>query len=596
MHSRMQPRPLSPSLSPSLSSALIIINDLSKIFEPTAAPALQGINAAIPKGQMVGIAGPDGAGKTTLLRLIAGLLLPTTGTITLAGYDTIKDATAIHNLIGYMPQKFGLYEDLTVLQNLNLYAELRGVPAHEREATFDKLLAFTTLKPFTARLAGALSGGMKQKLGLACALIRKPTVLLLDEPSVGVDPISRRELWKMVHELLADGISVLWSTAYLDEAERCDNVLLLNEGKLLYHGSPAELCRRVDGRCFLIENIAGNRREVLQKTLQQANVLDATLQGSNVRIVVKKAATPPIALAALDGGQQLKLIAVAPRFEDAFIDILGGGPGGRSLLAEKTPPRSGSLENVVEARHLTKKFGDFTAADDITFSIRKGEIFGLLGPNGAGKSTTFKMLCGLLKPTAGEAFVNGLDLQVAPSAGRAQVGYMAQKFSLYGNLSVRQNLDFFSGIYNLAGRQQQDMIHQMIDIFNLKNYVNVNAEALPLGFKQRLALSCSVMHYPQVLFLDEPTSGVDPITRREFWNHINGLVEKGMTIMVTTHFMDEAEYCDRIALVYRSKIINIGTPEALKAAARTPQNKNPSLEDAFISLIEQYDAGEKNGR
>lgn len=572
-----------------VSSSLISIKNLVKRFVPNLPAALEGIHTEIPKGQLVGIAGPDGAGKTTLLRLIAGLLLPTEGSIVVAGYDTRNEAAKIHDLAGYMPQKFGLYEDLTVQQNMTLYANLRGVPKKDADKTFKELLAFTNLEPFTDRLAGALSGGMKQKLGLACALIRKPTVLLLDEPTVGVDPISRRELWKMVSNLLQEGISVLWSTAYLDEAERCDRVLLLNEGKLLYQGPPAELRHRVEGRSFLIENIVGNRRQVLQKALQQENVIDGIIQGSSIRIVLKKAAQPPLELTKLDAGSQAHIQAVPPSFEDAFIDILGGGPGGRSLLAEKTPEQKGTREYVIEAEHLTRKFGNFTAADNITFKVKRGEIFGLLGPNGAGKSTTFRMLCGLLKPTSGKAWVNGLDLQVAPSEGRAQVGYMAQKFSLYGNLSVHQNLEFFSGIYNLVGAHKNQMISEMIEIFNLKNYLGDNAESLPLGYKQRLALSCSVMHYPRVLFLDEPTSGVDPITRREFWNHINGLVEKGVTVMVTTHFMDEAEYCDRIALVYRSRIINMGTPDELKATAITNDNPHPTLEDAFIKIIEEYD-------
>jgi len=572
---------------------MVVINGIEKAFVPNFPPALENINAEIPKGQIVGMAGPDGAGKTTLIRLIAGLLLPTKGKITVAGYDTVREAFRIHPLIGYMPQKFGLYEDLTVQQNLNLYADLRGVEPGSRKETFESLLSFTALKPFTSRLAKDLSGGMKQKLGLACALIKKPSLLLLDEPSVGVDPISRRELWNMVHELLKEGISVLWSTAYLDEAEKTNTVLLLNEGKLLYSGPPQELSKRVEGHSYRIEGIKGSRRLVLQKALQQKNVIDGVIQGSNVRIVVKEPSSEPIQMASLDDNPDLVLKSVPPRFEDAFIDILGGSHGGVSLLAEKTPAIKEHKKNIIEARNLTKKFGDFTAADHITFNIRSGEIFGLLGPNGAGKSTTFKMLCGLLKPTEGQALIDGLDLQKTPSEGRARIGYMAQKFSLYGNLSVLQNLEFFSGIYNLQGRYRRGMIEEMIEIFNLKNYLNTNADSLPLGFKQRLALSCSVMHHPAVLFLDEPTSGVDPITRREFWNHINGLVEKGVTVMVTTHFMDEAEYCDRIALVYRSRIINLGTPDSLKAEAKTHENPNPSLEDAFIRLIEQYD-GNRN--
>lgn len=243
---------------------------------------------------------------------------------------------------------------------------------------------------------------------------------------------------------------------------------------------------------------------------------------------------------------------------------------------------------MIQAIDLTKQFGPFTAADDISFNISPGQIFGLLGPNGAGKSTTFKMLCGLLTPTYGKALVNGLDLQVAPGQARSQIGYMAQKFSLYGDLSVMENLEFFSGVYNLKGKKKYEMINQMIDIFDLKGFLNTSSNDLPLGFKQRLALACAVMHHPPVLFLDEPTSGVDPKTRREFWNHINGLVEKGVTVMVTTHFMDEAEYCDEIALIYQSKLINRGTPDELKAKAVTKDLPNPSLEDAFIKLIESY--------
>jgi ABC-2 type transport system ATP-binding protein len=548
--------------------------------------ALIDINAQIPKRQIVGMAGPDGSGKTTLLRLIAGLLKPTEGKITVAGYDTIADADKIPLVIGYMPQKFGLYEDLTVMQNLNLYADLKGVIGEEREQAIDKLLTFTDLKQFTDRLAGALSGGMKQKLGLACALLKKPLLLLLDEPSVGVDPISRRELWRMVYELLEDDISIIWSTAYLDEVEKCNSVLLMNEGKLIYQGPQNTLTEKMNGRTFKLTNFKGSRRKVLEDLLNQKNVVDGIIQGTDIRLVFKEGATP--STEGLELGDA-KLVPTPPRFEDAFMDILGGGPGGTSVLAESTPKITTENDHIIIANHLTKVFGSFTAADNISFTIRSGEIFGLLGPNGAGKSTTFKMLCGLIKPTSGSASVIGLDLEKAPSAARMKIGYMAQKFSLYGNLSAKQNLDFFSGIYNLTGKRRAMIIKKMIDIFGLKPYLKMNSGALPLGIKQRLALSCAVMHKPVILFLDEPTSGVDPITRREFWSHINGLVEKGVTVMVTTHFLDEAEYCDRIALVYRSKVIHIGTPDDLKELARTPENSSPTLEDAFIRLIEEHD-------
>ena len=577
-----------------MSEVLVDIRNLSKFFPPHPLAALNQIQAIIPKGKIVGLAGPDGAGKTTLIRLIGGLLLPTEGSISVSGFDTVQQAEQIHEIIGYMPQKFGLYEDLTVQQNLDLYADLRSVVGEERQETFKKLLAFTALDPFKERLAGDLSGGMKQKLGLACALIKKPSLLLLDEPSVGVDPISRRELWKMVRNLLEEGISVLWSTAYLDEAERCDAVLLLNEGKLLYQGSPLDLARRLEGRVFKLTQISTNRRDVLNKALGQSEVLDGVIQGSDIRLVLKEGGSS-LDVFKLNAGPRSYLEPIRPRFEDAFVDILGGGPGGGSLLAQNTPEIQGKGSVIIEAQGLTKKFGSFTAANNITFQIHRGEIFGLLGPNGAGKSTTFKMMCGLLKPTQGKAFVNGLDLQVAPSEARSHIGYMAQKFSLYANLSVIQNLNFFSGIYNLSLKESFRMINQMIDIFNFQNYIDETADLLSLGFKQRLALSCAVMHHPEVLFLDEPTSGVDPITRREFWNHINGLVEKGVTVMVTTHFMDEAEYCDRIGLVYQGKIINLGTPDELKSLASTEENRTPTLEDAFIHLIQEYDKELSNG-
>lgn len=565
---------------------LVKISDLSKSFDTEI--ALKKIDITFPKGCIMGLAGPDGAGKTTLIRLIAGLLKPTQGQITVAGYDTIKDADVIHQLVSYMPQKFGLYEDLTVLQNLNLYADLQGVLGEARSQVFTKLLDFTNLAPFTDRLAGALSGGMKQKLGLACTLIRKPSLLLLDEPSVGVDPISRRELWGMVQNLLKENISVLWSTAYLEEAEKCHTVMLLDKGELLYQGNPSQLTSRVKDRTFKIIDIEDDRRQVLVQALKQEDVIDGVIQGNDVRIVTKEKGLAHLNVDALEAGKKAEVVPTAPRFEDAFIDILGGSVKGDSVLAEKTAQIKTKSLNIIEADGLTKRFGSFTAADNISFKVKSGEIFGLLGPNGAGKSTTFKMLCGLLTPTSGRALVNGLDLQEAPSQARAQIGYMAQKFSLYGDLSVLQNLEFFSGIYNLQGKRQKDMIGEMIDIFNFKPYLNETAAYLPLGFKQRLALSSAVMHQPSVLFLDEPTSGVDPITRREFWNHINGLVQKGVTVMVTTHFMDEAEYCDRIGLVYQSKLIKIGTPDSLKAEAKTKENPEPTLEDAFIQLIENY--------
>ena len=594
----------------------IRLEQVEKRFPRAQGAALAGLSTEIKPGIITGLVGPDGAGKTTLMRLMAGLLIPTSGKIRFEEAPAksaspqegatqpsnverpvpAEPATEIpaeqHEWIGYMPQKFGLYEDLSVHENLELHADLRSVLGHQRRDTFKKLLAFTDLERFTGRLAGKLSGGMKQKLGLACALLGRPRLLLLDEPSVGVDPISRRELWRMVHELIAEGLTVVWSTAYLDEAELCQQVLLLNEGKLLFAGNPAELTTRLNRRCWQIRNPAGSRRELLARALRRPEVMDGVIQGHAVRLVLRESKGPP-ELAQLNAGPEATLVHVPPRFEDGFIDVLGGGPGGDSPLAARMPDAEGENGTVVEAVDLTKKFGDFTATDRVSFAVSKGEVFGLLGPNGAGKSTTFRMLCGLLKPTGGTAHVMGIDLKRSPSQARQRLGYMAQKFSLYGNLTVDQNLSFFSGAYGLRGREQKDRVGSMVEVFKLQALLHTTAEALPLGFKQRLALACALMHRPDVLFLDEPTSGVDPVTRREFWAHINGLVEKGVTVIVTTHFMDEAEYCDRIALVFRGRVIAAGTPDQLKEQARTSHNADPSMEDAFVELVQKQEPADE---
>jgi len=557
--------------------------------------ALREVDGAFRGGRLTGLVGPDGSGKTTLMRLMAGLLLPSDGRIEIGGRDTRLHADEIHVLTGYMPQRFGLYEDLTVAENLDLHAKLRRLTGAERRRAFDEALAFTRLAPFTGRLAGRLSGGMKQKLGLACALLGRPEVLLLDEPSVGVDPLSRRDLWRIVRRLAEGGMAIVWSTAYLDEAERCDDVLLLRDGRVEFAGAPAELRERVAARSFQLKDAAGDRRELLARTLDLPGVRDGVIQGEAVRIVVAAGAqtAQPDAeavarlerIAAESGG---RLVPVDARFEDAFIDLLGGGPGGRSPLAERVEPVELESEIAVSCRDLTKRFGEFTAADRVTFDVRKGEIFGLLGPNGAGKSTTFKMLCGLLKPTSGLAQVVGYDLARAGAAAKQRVGYMAQKFSLYGLLSVRQNLEFFAGIYQLSGRVRRERIEEMIETFDLGPFLSSAPNDLPLGFKQRLALACALMHRPAVLFLDEPTSGVDPITRREFWTHINGLVRKGVTIMVTTHFMDEAEYCDRVGMIDRARLIAVAPPDVLKARAASPAMPAPTMEDAFIAMVEAH--------
>jgi ABC-2 type transport system ATP-binding protein len=558
------------------------VRALTKRFAGQQAPALDGVSMVIEPGRMTGLVGPDGAGKTTLIRVLAGLIDPDQGDATVFGLPATATDRA---MIGYMPQRFGLYEDLTVIENLTLYADLRGLPAAEHKASFDRLLDFTDLRRFTDRLAGKLSGGMKQKLGLACAMVRTPRLLLLDEPGVGVDPISRRELWQMVKDLAGEGIGVLWSTAYLDEAEKCDSVTLLTEGKVIYAGPPQTLTDTIRDRVFRVDVPGAGRRVALQHALDNPAVIDGTVQGDALRLMVR-AQTPVPAPTALGLAPGAVLVPARPRFEDAFIDLLGGGPSGTSQLAEHYRVIAATDAPAIIAAGLTRRFGDFTAADAISFTVPRGQIFGLLGPNGAGKSTTFKMLCGLLTPSAGNGSVAGFDLRHAKADARQSLGYMAQKFSLYGDLSVQQNLNFFAGTYGLQGTDARQAIDRSIEIFHLERYLKTNAGTMPLGFKQRLALACAVLHQPPVLFLDEPTSGVDPLVRREFWTHINGMVEKGVTVLVTTHFMDEAEYCDRATLIYRARQIATGTPDELKALAG---KADATMEDAFVALIEASD-------
>jgi ABC-2 type transport system ATP-binding protein len=578
--------------------------------------ALTGITARLPRGLILGLVGPDGAGKTTLIRLLAGLMEPTSGSVQVLGRSPLAEGGQTQAEVGYMPQRFGLYEDLSVLDNLELYANLRALDREARRRRFAELLQFTALEPFTERLAGKLSGGMKQKLGLACALLGKPRLLLLDEPGVGVDPLSRRELWRMVSELVEGGVTVLWSTAYLEEAERCTRIWLLDRGKLLHDGAPGELSDRMRGRVFRRRSGSGRSRQLAENEMTQQGVVDAVIQGSSVRIVASAERAHEM--------QSSGYEPVSPRLEDAYVELLGGAQKGESLLARGWPsasetdaaraptpsasaaapasaatsPTAGASvtasrsasaprETLVSCKGLTKRFGTFVAADHVSFEVHAGEIYGLLGPNGAGKSTTFRMLCGLLKPTEGEASVAGVNLLHAPGRARARLGYMAQKFSLYGALSVAQNLDYFADIYGLSRARKRERVQAMVEAFSLEPHLQSNAALLPLGFKQRLALACATLHAPAVLFLDEPTSGVDPLMRREFWHHINALTARGVAIVVTTHFMEEAEYCDRIGLIWSGRKIAEGSPEELKSSVAGPNLPEPTLEETFIALIEK---------
>lgn len=560
----------------------IVAKNLTKEFKKVK--ALDNISFEIKSGKITGIVGPDGAGKTTLIRLITGLLSKSNGEL-LVFDKNIKSFKNLLELIGYMPQKFGLYEDLSVYENMNLYANLQDIKDKQNE--IERLLKFTKLLEFKDRRAGALSGGMKQKLGLACALIKKPKILLLDEPSVGVDPISRRDLWSLTKSLIDEDITVIWATSYLDEAELCDEVLLLNEGELLYFGSPKDAIKNLEKRAYLVYGDFFDKRGAISTILESNSTLDAVIVGRDIRVLLQdKKDFPKELLEKL--GKNIIYKETTPIFEDAFLDIIGIKTAASSALTKDMNNIRLDIKEVIKADDLVKKFGDFTAANRINFSVKQGEIFGLLGPNGAGKSTTFKMLCGLLLPTSGKAIVLDENLYTTKGNIKNSIGYMAQKFSLYSELSLVSNLDFFAGIYGLKQSRKKEKIKTMIETFGFRKYLNISAGELPLGIKQRLALACSFMHEPPVLFLDEPTSGVDPITRKEFWIHINSMVKKGVSVMVTTHFMDEAQYCDRIMLIYKGKSIALGTPDELKRSV----SEDASMEDAFIKLVEEFDKKE----
>ncbi len=577
------------------------VNDISRSFRAGArqVQALQQVSFRVRHGLVTGLVGPDAAGKTTLMRLAAGLLLPDAGNISVLGLDAATQSLQVQGAIGYMPQRFGLYEDLTVQENLDLYADLQGVPATARAARYAELMRMAGLEPFTRRLAGRLSGGMKQKLGLACALVRQPALLLLDEPTVGVDPLSRRELWDIVYRLVREhGTSVLLSTSYLDEAERCDEVVLLHEGRLLAQGTPGELRDSMRGRTYEVGTANADKRTLLARLARTPGVLDSLIQGDRIRVVMQDAA--PTGLDRLlpeAGGIALK--PTAPRFEDSFVALLkanGGNDIAPSPPAETPASHTAAThpgQPVIEVSKLQRRFGDFYAVNNLDFSVARGEVFGLLGANGAGKSTTFRMLCGLLPPSGGTLRVAGADLRHAAAEARARIGYMSQKFSLYGNLSVAENLRFFGSIYGLSGQKIRQRIDWALQEFELSPLAEFTSGDLSLGYKQRLALACALMHEPDILFLDEPTSGVDPLARREFWSRINALAGRGVTVMVTTHFMEEAEYCDRLAIMAAGEILTMGTPGSIKDQARSEAQPEPTMEDAFVALILAHEQNEE---
>ncbi|MGE4560839.1 MAG: ATP-binding cassette domain-containing protein [Desulfobulbus sp.] len=584
------PLPSVPSAADSPKPALIL-EGVSKTFtvDKQRITALREVSCAIRPKMVTGLIGPDGAGKTTLMRLCSGLLSPDSGSLEALAIDVVREPLQVQSQVGYMPQRFGLYEDLSVQENLDLYADLQGVVVSARPERYNQLLAMAGLEHFRNRLAGRLSGGMKQKLGLVCTLVRPPRLLLLDEPTVGVDPVSRRELWQIVYHLVeAEGMTVLLSTAYLDEAERCAEVVLIHQGRILGHKQPKEFSDQVTGRTWLVRAPALPKRTLQRRLSRDPAVLDALILGKAIRVVSREAA--PLQLAELrQSTTEVNIAPVPPRFEDYFVATLKedhAAANGNGHIALRQRNTRGADEEVIKVENLVRRFGDFYAVDHVSFHVCHGEIFGLLGANGAGKTTTFRMLCGLLPISSGACTVAGMNLRTAAAAARARIGYMAQKFSLYGNLSVMQNLKFFSSAYGLRGSKRQHQIDWALETFDLTDFAATESQSLPLGFKQRLALAVALMHEPDVLFLDEPTSGVDPLARREFWVQINSLADQGVTVLVTTHFMEEAEYCDRLVIMADGRVLAEGTPEAMKEGFDRTEGREATMEDAFIGLLE----------
>lgn len=477
----------------------IEVHHLSKRYG--AVEALKDVSFEVEKGEIFGLIGPDGAGKTTLFRILCTLLRPDGGTATVDGSDTVRQMNAIRSRVGYMPGRFSLYQDLTVEENLRFFATLFGTTVEEGYESVRAI--YSQIERFKDRRAGALSGGMKQKLALSCALIHQPSVLVLDEPTTGVDPVSRKELWEMLTSLRERGLTIIASTPYLDEVRCCERVAFLDHGEIRGIGTPDEILT-------------------------------------------------------------------------TFADIFN--PAGLSPLTS----RQKSEENVIEVEHLVKAFGAFHAVDDISFSVRRGEIFGFLGANGAGKTTAMHMLTGLNQPTSGKGRVAGFDISTEYEQIKRHIGYMSQRFSLYEDLTVSENIRLFAGIYGMKDDEIRRKTDEMLAQLRFSDHKNDLVRSLPLGWKQKLAFSVSIFHEPEVVFLDEPTGGVDPATRRQFWELIREATKRGITVFVTTHYMDEAEYCDRISIMVDGRISAIGTPDELKERFHLPD-----MDSVFTYLARQ---------
>jgi ABC-2 type transport system ATP-binding protein len=528
--------------------------------------AVRGIDLEVHEGEIFGLIGPDGAGKTTTFQILAGIMEATSGLVEVFG----KPARETRSAVGYLTQTFSLYPDLSVAENIRYVGDLRHVPPREIAARGERYLKMFDMHRFTGRLAGRLSGGMKQKLSLACALVAQPRVLLLDEPTTGVDPVSRREFWDTLAHLAADGLTIVVATPYLDEAERCHKVALMHLGLIHQTGTPAELRDSLGMRRLEVHTADLAQAEDRLTEAEDGVIGDVQRFGDRLDVIVKDPAAGRAAVEATlaKAGIAIRDIRVAdPMLENTFVARLRAM--GQELHAppfpRRHPHRNLKGEIAIGAENLTKRFGAFTAVHNVNLNVRYGEVYGLLGANGAGKTTTIKMLCGLLDPTTGTPQLAGQQGAIRSASVRELVGYMSQKFSLYDDLSIDENLDFFAGVYGVPANEIVEKKKWVLDFSGLAGKEQQITGSLPGGWKQRVAFGAATMHEPGVLFLDEPTSGVDPLARRAFWRMINRLADMGTAILVTTHYLEEAEQCNRLGFMAGGELVAEGAPSAIKA-------------------------------
>ncbi len=533
--------------------------------------AVSGLDLHIERGEMFGLVGADGAGKSTTIRMLCTLVLPSAGEARILGMDIVKQAGNIKEKIGYVAERFNLYPTLTVEENLSFFTRLRNLPREVSEKRMKELLQFCRLEPFRKRQAQHLSGGMQKKLALACSLIHEPEVVFLDEPTTGVDPVSRRDFWRIIADFLTRGITVLVSTPYLDEAERFHRIAFMHKGQIIACDTPQNLKAQLAGE--LLEIRTRQINQAVTVLARASFVQTAQVFGDTVHVMVDRAEERRAEINRLLKEHSISVIdlrRISAGLEDVFVTQLTGLEDKQKsrTAAENSVAtvlkKDGQYETTIEVTDLSKKFGDFTAVDRVSFNIARGEIFGLLGPNGSGKTTTIRMITGLLKSTEGKAFVLGGDMSLMADIVQSRIGYMSQKFSLFNDLTVEENITFYGNLYSLPAESLKERKAWVLKMAGLSGKEKTLAGELAGGWKQRLALGCAIIHSPEVVFLDEPTAGVDPLSRRAFWELIQELSTRGTTIFITTHYMDEAEHCHRLGLMYQGKLIALGSPHQLK--------------------------------